>query len=97
MPVAGLSQTTGDVDGLNHVTGVLTPVGGYHQIEGRVRRFGLTAGIDLAKTSTRGLSIMVPIRVTRMSGERPDYWPAMFDIQAGVGISVPVMHRIGLH
>ena len=96
VPVAGVSQTRGSVRGLSHVVGVLTPVGGYHQIESRQTRTGVTVGVDLVKTRSRGFSIIAPVRLTRLIGERPEYWPSTFDVQAGIGISVPIIRRISL-
>lgn len=96
LPVAGMSRTTGDVRGLSHITGVLTPVGGYHPIEERTTRTGLTFGVDLVRTTGGGFSIGLPIRLTRMNGERPQHWPSMFDVQAGVGISVQLMRRVSV-
>lgn len=94
MPVAGLSRTVGDAAGVSHVPGVQIPVGGYHVIGGRDARLGVTAGIDLIKTTRRGFSIGAPIRITRMGGARPAQWPSMFDVQAGVGVSVPLVRRL---
>jgi hypothetical protein len=96
MPEVGISHTTGHVRGLSHVTGVLVPIGGYHSIEDRATRIGLTLGVDLVRTTNRGFSISAPIRVTRISGEQPAYWPATVDVQAGIGVSIPVVRRIGL-
>jgi len=96
LPVVGLSRTDGDVRGLSHVTGVLTPIGGYHLITDRTTRTGLTVGVDLLATTGGGFSISVPIRLTRINGKRPEHWPAMFDVQAGIGISVPVMRHVSM-
>ena len=96
LPVAGVSQTTGDVRGLSHVTGVLTPVGGYHVIGEHVTRLGLTVGLDLLATTGRGFSITAPIRLTRIKGGRPQHWPAMLDMQAGIGIAVPLMRHVSM-
>jgi glyoxylase-like metal-dependent hydrolase (beta-lactamase superfamily II) len=94
LPVVGVSRTEGDVRGLSHVTGVLTPIGGYHLISDRTTRSGLTVGVDLLATTGRGFSISAPVRLTRINGKRPEHWPAMFDVQAGIGISVPVMRHV---
>src|SRR5215475_11852778 len=59
LPVVGLSQTTGSMRGLTHVTGVLTPVGGYHQLTGQDTKWGLTAGVDLVKTTHSGFSFRI--------------------------------------
>jgi len=96
LPVAGLSQTTGSMRGLTHVTGVLTPVGGYHDLAGQETKLGLTAGVDLVKTTNTGFSFRIPLRATFVSGA-PDYWPSRFDLQAGIGLSVPVVRRLTVH
>jgi hypothetical protein len=55
----------------------------------------LTGGVDLALTTESGFSVMVPVRVTQLLGRRPEFWPAMTDVQVGIGVSLPIVRRVG--
>jgi glyoxylase-like metal-dependent hydrolase (beta-lactamase superfamily II) len=91
--LGGVSQTVGDARGEYRVRGVLRPVGGRHAIGEKTTRRGVTLGLDLAE-SFGGLTFVVPLRVTRIQGSLPSYWPGRYDVHAGIGIRMRVFRRL---
>ena len=91
--LGGLSHTVGDVSGMNYVPGVLIPEGGWHAIAEQNRKTGVTLGVDLRQRLGGGLTIVLPIRATRLSGRPPRYWPGQMDVQIGAGLALQVIRR----
>jgi hypothetical protein len=92
--LGGVSHTTGDARGMNRVQGVLVPAGGRHQVGAHASALGWSAGAELAEHVGRGISIVLPIRVTRVSGPVHEFWPGRLDVQGGVGLSVRLWRRV---
>jgi glyoxylase-like metal-dependent hydrolase (beta-lactamase superfamily II) len=92
--LGGVSQTVGDVRGMNRVQGLLVPAGGRHAIAVRTSKLGVTLGADAAWTVRPGLSLVVPVRVTRIQGQLPQYWPSRFDVHGGLGVRVRLLRRV---
>jgi glyoxylase-like metal-dependent hydrolase (beta-lactamase superfamily II) len=95
VPTGGISRTRGDVRGLSLTRGLLAPAGGFHPIEQTGTRMGVTGGVDIVLTTERGFGLVVPVRVTKLRGPRPEFWPAMTDVQVGIGVSLPIVRRVG--
>jgi hypothetical protein len=91
--LAGVSHTTGDVEGVDRVQGRLPPAGGRHEIVARDSRSGFTAGAELLPRIGR-LRLVLPVRVTYFGDDRPAYWPSAFDVNVGAGISIPLRVRV---
>lgn len=91
--LAGPASTHGDVRGMDRVAGRLVPVGGRHSIAARDVRTSFAAGADLSLRLGR-LNLVVPVRVTRIGGDLPAYWPSRFDLHAGAGFSLPFFRRL---
>jgi glyoxylase-like metal-dependent hydrolase (beta-lactamase superfamily II) len=95
VPTAGIARTSGDVRGLSLTRGLLAPTGGFHPITQSTTKLGVTGGVDIAWTTPGGFGLVLPVRVTKIRGKRPEYWPAMVDVQAGIGVSVPIVRHVG--
>ena len=91
--LAGLSHTLGDVSGIKYLPGILIPEGGWHAISEQNRKYGVTLGVDLRQRVGGGLTIVLPIRATRLSGTSPRYWPGQMDVQIGAGLAMQVIRR----
>ena len=93
--VGGLSMTVDRVKGVDHVKGKLLPAGGNHPIDERNFRIGATVGFDLERTLSRGVTIRVPVRVTRtLPGKVSAYLDSTFDVQAGIDVTLRLFHRV---
>jgi glyoxylase-like metal-dependent hydrolase (beta-lactamase superfamily II) len=92
--VGGMSHTLGEVRGQNYVAGAVVPVGGFHTIEKQYSRNGFTVGVDLRHRLGAGLTLVAPVRVTRLTGPSPPYWPRNTDIQMGIGIGMQVFRLV---
>jgi hypothetical protein len=79
---------------MDRVKAAVVPFGGRHEIVEHTSKFGFTFGIEGVRAIGRGLSIVMPVRVTRLGGELPAHWQHGFDVQAGVGISMRVLRRV---
>ena len=92
--VGGVSATLGYARGMNDLRGVLIPFGGRHEVNSADSNTGLTGGLNITRTVRDGFALTVPIRVTQMIGDLPNYWPSRFDVQIGVGVNVRVLRRV---
>lgn len=90
--LGGASFTALDVRGMNHIAGLVVPVGGFHAIQDRREKLGVTLGSDLRHALGRRVSLVLPVRFNQISGPEPAYWNT-FDLQMGVGISVHAVRR----
>jgi hypothetical protein len=87
--------TFDDVKGLNRVKGAVLPTGGYHAVEQRKVRAGMTVGADLARTLRGGLVIRLPLRVTWMvPGASDGLTESRLDVQAGIDVTFRLLHRV---
>ena len=91
--LGGVSRTFGDLDGMDRVPGLLPPAGGRHTISTGTTRDGVTAGIELSQRIGRA-RLVLPIRVTQISGSLPSHWPSRYDAQAGAGLSFPLWRSV---
>jgi cyclase len=91
--VGGLTSHRGDVRGMDRVGGQFVPIGGRHAIRGTDTRQGLTAGIDLSPR-LGPLRLVIPIRVTQISGELPEFWPSRVGASVGAGLALPIFRRL---
>ena len=87
--LAGVTRVGGDVKGIDRVQGRFIPIGGRHAIEASDLRSGLTAGLEFSQR-LGPLRLVVPLRVTQVSGPRPDFWPSRLNGSVGLGISFPI-------
>jgi hypothetical protein len=93
--LGGISRTVGDVRGMDRVQEAVIPVGGRHVIAARDSKSGVTFGADVERVIGGGISLVVPIRITQVIGQLPQYWTTSTDVHAGIGVSVRVFRHIG--
>jgi hypothetical protein len=86
--LAGVTSIFGDVKGLDRVQGVFIPTGGRHAIAEADRRTGFTGGLELSQR-VGAVRLVVPLRVTSITGDRPDFWPGRLNASAGLGLAIP--------
>ena len=91
--LAGFSQFTGDVKGMDRVQGRFPPVGGRHPIGANDRRNGFTVGLELSPR-IGPMRLVLPVRVSRVFDNVPEYWPDSTNASAGLGVSFPVFRRL---
>ncbi len=93
--VGGVSGTVDNVKGLDRVKGSLLPTGGIHPIDQRSFRLGATVGLDLERALGRGVTIRLPVRITRMlPGKAAAYTDSTLDLQAGIELTFRLFHRV---
>jgi len=87
--LAGVARLSGDVKGVDRVSGVFTPNGGRHRIQGSDVRKGFTGGLEFSQR-LGALRLVVPLRVTYFNATRPEFWPSQLNASAGVGLAIPL-------
>jgi glyoxylase-like metal-dependent hydrolase (beta-lactamase superfamily II) len=92
--VGGPSLLFGDSAGAYREKGAVAPLGGRHPLGGRGQRFGVTAGVDLTRALGSRVSLVVPLRFTRMFGDESATWPGTMTLSAGGGLSWRLARRV---
>ena len=87
--LAGVTRLSGDVQGVDRVSGLFTPNGGRHRIEDADVRKGFTGGLEFSQR-LGALRLVVPLRVTYFTATRPEFWPSPINASAGVGLAIPL-------
>jgi glyoxylase-like metal-dependent hydrolase (beta-lactamase superfamily II) len=91
--IGGVSNSFGDVRGMDRVAGQPRPAGGRHPISATDSRLAFTGGIELAARMGR-MRLVLPVRATLLASDPPRYWPSRFSVNAGAGISLPLGRRV---
>lgn len=91
--LAGFSQFTGDVKGMDRVQGRFPPAGGRHPIRANDQRNAFTVGFELSPR-IGPMRLVLPLRVSHTFEEVPEYWPDSTNASAGFGVSFPIFRRL---
>lgn len=92
--VGGPSVLFGDALGAYRAKGAVAPLGGRHPLARQGQRLGITAGIDLTRALGSRVSLVVPLRVTKVLGDESDTWPGTMALSAGGGLSLRLARRV---
>ena len=92
--VAGFSIIHEDIAGQNRVKVSFVPLGGRHDIGSRRVVNGYTVGGDIIWSVASGLSVVMPVRLTKRLDGPSDFAPGPLDVHAGVGLRWNAFRRI---
>jgi hypothetical protein len=92
--LGGASYLVADREGILRVKDVYLPIGGRHPIQDRDARMAYIGGADLLWSTGGALGVVLPFRVTYLSGERTERWPGPLLVRAGIGLRWSAYRRV---
>lgn len=92
--VGGLSYTFERLQGSDRVPNRLAPIGGRHAFADRRSSAGLVGGLDFGRSLGRGISVVLPLRMTYTFAGSADRWPQQLEMRAGAGLRLTLYNRV---